>query len=486
MGFSLSYHIPISETISFMESIQNTLLQFRNCFSREVPHEWFIISVLAMMVRQENHGMTDFIRLFDLEPNQYENLVHFFKSDAWILQKISDKWTELVFKSPNISRITGMAILIMDGVKKSKEGRKMVGEKKLHQESENSGKGEFIHGHMFGGLGALLGNFCVPLSLRLHDGVDTIMEWIEDEERRGSHVQLMIRQTFEALLASGESAAIALGDRYFLSVTALKEILLLESTYNKKLHFVTKAKRSGVAYTEPPKRVKGKRGRPRIKGERVKLRDIFQSKFKEGSTEIQTSLMNLYGEKKMVKYYFQDLLWGQKHYQKLRFVWVEHEGRQEILVSTDLSMAPQTIIKLYACRFKVEPMFRNLKQEIGAFDYHFWTDAMPKLDYFKKKGTPDPLKGIEDEKIKGRIIKSLESTEMFTMCGCIALGLLQMKSLELVGEVDVRKMRYQRTYRTEHATLPTIRKYLGEQLFLGMAGPGLKSITEIINARRST
>jgi hypothetical protein len=33
----------------------------------------------------------------------------------------------------------------------------MPGVKKLHQESDNSSKGEYIHGHLYGGLGILAG-----------------------------------------------------------------------------------------------------------------------------------------------------------------------------------------------------------------------------------------------------------------------------------------------------------------------------------------
>ena len=60
----------------------------------------------------------------------------------------------------------------------------MPGVKRLHQESENSGKTEFIFGHMFGFIGVLVGNgdklFCLPLSASLHDGDKLMRKW-EDE-----------------------------------------------------------------------------------------------------------------------------------------------------------------------------------------------------------------------------------------------------------------------------------------------------------------
>jgi hypothetical protein len=45
-----------------------------------------------------------------------------------------------------------MTILVGDGVKQYKEARKMPGVKKLHQESGNSSKGEYIFGHLLGQL----------------------------------------------------------------------------------------------------------------------------------------------------------------------------------------------------------------------------------------------------------------------------------------------------------------------------------------------
>ena len=79
-------------------------------------------------------------------------------------------------------------ILIGDGVKESKEARYMPGVKKLHQESENSSKANYIFGHLFGAVGVLIGTpdkwFCLPLFLQLQDGVKTIFGWTSPTERQ--------------------------------------------------------------------------------------------------------------------------------------------------------------------------------------------------------------------------------------------------------------------------------------------------------------
>jgi hypothetical protein len=65
-------------------------------------------------------------------------------------------------------------VLIGDGIKAAKEANFMPGVKKLHQESENSGKAPWIFGHHFGVVGMLAGItekiFCIPLAAELHEG----------------------------------------------------------------------------------------------------------------------------------------------------------------------------------------------------------------------------------------------------------------------------------------------------------------------------
>ncbi len=95
-------------------------------------------------------------------------------------------------------------VLVGDGVKQSKEGRRMPGVKKLFQESENSAKPEYIHGHMFGGLGILAGSVrnwaCIPLSIRLHDCLQAAMEWKGASVSEASHVVQMVEDAAQPLL----------------------------------------------------------------------------------------------------------------------------------------------------------------------------------------------------------------------------------------------------------------------------------------------
>ena len=85
----------------------------------------------------------------------------------------------------------------------------MPGVKKLFQESGNSARPEYIHGHMFGGLGILAGSVrswvCIPLSIRLHDGLQTAREWKGASVPAAFHVIQMVEDTYHAACTFGDS-----------------------------------------------------------------------------------------------------------------------------------------------------------------------------------------------------------------------------------------------------------------------------------------
>ena len=105
--------------------------------------------------------------------------------------------------------------------------------------------------------------------------------------------------------------------------------------------------------------------------------------------QFQETEMELYGKRKSIWYYCIDLLWGQKLYQELRFVLVEMSGIQNILASTSLALDPLSVIRLYSYQFRIKCTFRELKQQIGTFCYHFAKSFY--LFYWKSKFQPDPL-----------------------------------------------------------------------------------------------
>ena len=452
--------------ITYIESI---LQHFRICFSREASFKWFVILIFGLMVRSDHLGVTAVIRELVLDPGWYVPFLNFFRSSAFTLSDIRKEWYRVVKAAAPLTRVCHRAIMVGDGLKSSKEGLRMPGVKKMKQESETSSKPQYIHGHFFGALGVVVSNmgkrFCLPLKINLQDGVREPASW---QLKKGiveltpkNHIEQIVESAFEAAEFIGNSFLLL--DGYFLSQTLLKVLDRLNQKRRRardsedQLVIITRAKKNCRGFLNPRKKLKG---RPSKKGKEVHLAELFQ--YKKRFTKA-TAWM--YGQNETISYYCINLLWGPGLYRKLRFVLVEWKGNRLIFVSTDLTIKPVTVIELYARRFSCEELFRELKQEMGAFCYRFWTKSHPKLSHFRKKDLPDILSSITDPREQRNILKTIKAIETFVACAAIAMGTLQMLALNADLSKDVLKCRYLRQYSSRTPSEASVMYYLRRNLF---------------------
>lgn len=461
-----------------LEFVNNILSRFRSCFSRSAAFNWFVTIVIGFMVRSDSLGITSIIRDLALQPCLYHSLDHFFRADSWEWAALFAKWCEIVAHIAPLQYVSEYVLLIGDGVKRASDGRFMPATKKMVQESEDSSKPTFIHGHFFGALGILVGSssksFCLPLSIRLHDGIKWIRRWRGEEHV--SHVVQMFRDGCRAVNYFGKSLLVL--DRYFLTVPLLMEWKAYAGNYPDLLHIVTRAKKNCTAY-ERPGAYKG-RGRKPVRGESIHLSDLFET----AAASFQTATIAIYGEKKEVRFLSKVYLWGSKWYQPLQFVLVEYDKKQSILVSTSLTLSPEDIIKAYGHRFSIEALFRELKQQLGGFCYHFWTKAVPKLDRYRRKGSSDPLEQITDTKQQKRILEAIKATEGYVMLCSIAIGILQLLCLRYEGKLQVSAFRYLRTPSREVMSEASMMEYLRKTLFRFMVQQKNLTVTKIILSKQ--
>lgn len=450
------------------EYLDQMLQSFRSCFSRMRTFRWFVILVTALILRDDHLGVTSTIRALDLRHKWYDCIIHFFRSGAYTTHGLREKWYSLVKEKATLLKVDGRVVLAGDGVKQSKEGLRMPGVKKLHQESEDSSKGEYIFGHLFGAVGAMAGtlknHLCIPLRMGIQDGLQETAGWKDSTVSGDSHVIQMIANGYEAARTLGKCIFVL--DRYFLTVPALRKLAELNASLSGELMaIVTKAKRNCHAYEKPDMQEGPKRGRPRKKGKSVLLNKLFETK----KGEFKQATVWMYGKRTEVRYLSRDLLWGQKLYRELRFVLVITGDLRSILVSTDTGLKPETIIELYATRFRIEECFKGLKQWFGGFSYHFWTKALGKLNHFKKKEEPDQLAFVLGDHDRGLVLKAVDATERFVLLSCIAMGLVQMMILREEDVTRIQDARYLRTKTEGKISEETLRYYLRRHLLFSLA-----------------
>jgi len=444
--------------------IEKLLSEFRSCFSRVRTYNWFLVIISALLVRYDSLGVTSFIRALSLEHHLYETMLHFFRSSACKTSGLKKCWHKTVWKNAPFIRIGNRPLLIGDGCKVVKEARYMPGVKKLCQESEDSSKPQFIHGHMFGGIGAAIGNhlnaFCIPLDLTIQDGLKETASWAKGNPGNSlSHVIQMIRNGHAITQTFASDTYFAL-DRYFLTVPLLMELCGLNESSAYRLDVITRAKTNCTAYYKPEENPVPRRGRPRKKGKAVRLKDLFATR----SSEFTRTTAFMYGEKQEVEYLSLSLLWGVKLYQELQFVLVKYGNATTILVSTDLSLDPVSIIEAYAHRFKIECMFREMKQQVHGFSYHFWNRELPRLNKFRKKTDPDPLAQVPEDS-RESVLGTIDAIERFVLCAEISMGLLQLIALKPCFVERIEKQRYLRTSSKGKVSEATVAVYLRTHFF---------------------
>ncbi|MCL1803262.1 MAG: transposase [Eubacteriaceae bacterium] len=423
------------------------------------------------MCRHDSLGATSIARALMLEPALYGCLMHFFHAHSWEAGKISQQWAGMLGRFAY--KAHGMPVLIADGVKAAKEGRKMPGAQKIALKT--GGKSAQIGiGQMFGAVGLLIGDGfaqCCPIvSIRLRSGQKGMAAWGGDEagETALSSAVLAYRDAAACAMAIGQKCALV-ADRAFLSVAGLREA----ACHAQWLDVVVRAKMNTAAYAEPT-------GRQRKKGSKAKLAELFETK----ASEFAATTVYVYGKLQRANYYSIDLLWGNGLWAKLRFVLLKPEsGSPMILACTDLGMDAEEIIELYGLRFKIEQGFKALKQTSFAFSSHFWAKQMPKLErHGKNKETDKSIGETTDPKARQAIKSAIKATNAFAQISAIALGVQQIISLRLDWASD--ELRWMRTPSRKRPSEGAIAEYMQRRILADIEGFSHLPIMRYIKCRQ--
>ena len=217
-----------------------------------------------------------------------------------------------------------------------------------HEHSQKPNRPKYIWGQQWVALGLSLtwGKICasLPLLLRLHKKVGN--------STKITTALTMIRTVLSLFRKAGTKVR-CLVDGWYMKSTFILPLL------RRGVHIVGQVRKDTALFQEPSPGT-GKRGRPRKYGEKWTPERIQQ-------LPIHTARLHIYGSLQEVKYRTTGCLARFLKGLPVIAVWCQLPGKNSwmLLLSTDLTLTPERIIKLYARRWKIEPMFNEIKHAYG-------------------------------------------------------------------------------------------------------------------------
>ena len=381
----------------------------RAACSRSRSFLWLLVALAGISVRNDLLGVTSIVRALGLAGQCYDRLLDFFHTKAVDPDALCRCWVKTVFaRMPGVHRVNGRPVLLGDGIKIPKRGRKMPAEKLLHQVSDCNTKPEYIMGHSIQAVSVLVSAattfFAVPLSARIHEG----LVFSNRDKRTLPKKFLSLVET----LGIAEPVYLV-ADAYYACRTMALGLVQSGS------HLVSRLRKTCVAFEPvPPPEGKRKRGRPRLYGCKIHLFTLFD----KSDDRWTTAASPVYGEKDVqIRYLCLDLLW--RPIRRLaRFVLVEHPDRGRIVfLCTDLALNPIQIIRLYGLRFKIEVSFKQAIRTLGAYSYHFRMRSMDKIG--SRSG--DQYLHRKTDQYRDAIRRKLAAYHRFIQIALISQGVLQ-------------------------------------------------------------
>ena len=391
----------------------------RPACQRSLTFVWMALVLMGLCSRSDNAGVTSFVRVLNLRGDAYHRCLPLFPSKALDLGVLTSCWVRLCLVLFRPFEVSSRLVCLADGIKAPKEGKCMPAVKYLHQQSASNTKPEYIMGHSLQAISLLVHSAAgqvaaIPLTSRIHEGL------VFSNRDSKTLLDKLVALLF-SITRVWNRPVVLVADAYYASGKVITP--LLDSGH----HLVTRAKTNAVAYLPVPKLENRGKGRPRIYGQKVRLKDLARD-----DSAFTSAPSPVYGERDvMVGFRVLDLLWKPVG-RVVRFCIVHHPVRGTIfLLSTDTSLAPLEILQLYGYRFKIELGFRQAVHVIGAYAYHFWMAGMKPL----RRGSGDQYLHRQTDAYRTAIRRKLRAYHVHVQLGCIAQGLLQHLSINHTAEV---------------------------------------------------
>jgi len=290
----------------------------------------------------------------------------FLAKSKWSLEVLQDRLVqfiisllgdELLFRGQYLVAVIDTSLMAIFG-------KKMAGVQRWHDHSGNADRGGYIRGHHWGLIGILVCRakqwICLPIIARLIFGKQ-VPAWTCEQEgiRKASFWDQSLALCFD-LVRKVKHPLIIIADAYFSKAPFIKGLR------GENIILVSRLRNDAVGWKKLPPQRQKRRGRPKSKGEQMRLRNLLKA------MPVQTASILRYGKEKIVHFVSTELFLRQAPF-PVKVVVVKTASNPLILVCSSETISAEDIIQLYAARFSIETAIEQMKGSLGWCDYQCYT-----------------------------------------------------------------------------------------------------------------
>jgi hypothetical protein len=330
---------------------------FRQCFpAQHVAYFRGYLWALAMLGTTRK-CMTNIARTCVFVDRHLASWERFLAEAQWDVRRVSQRLVHVLLQELGSQLYLCDALLAaVDTTLIPKVRGQIPGVQKWHDHSGNPARGESLVGHHWAliGLVSAWGQsyLCWPVLARLLPGQLNPLGFVAgaDGVRRLDFWTVVVALVRELRQHVGDRPLRVVADAYFSKAAFLNPLLA------EGITVISRLRKDAVGWDDPaPVLGKRPRGRPRKKGREWKLATLLRTE------PLMDLTVVIYGKTQTVHVVWRDV-WLRDLTQQVRVVVVATTHEPILLVSTDVTLSPAVIIQLYAARFPMELVLRDLKQ----------------------------------------------------------------------------------------------------------------------------
>ena len=321
----------------------------------------FLRLVAGWVVCPSRRTVTGILSYADPDGQRSHDAYHrFFRAGAWCTAQLFRAWASVLVEALCPA---GPLWLLTDDTVHKKTGRKMDGASWCRDAVRSTGQ------HVVYVWGLKL----VPLCLRV------VPPWGGEPLALPVNIRLY-RKGGPTLLELVEQTVNDIADWFperTFYLTADGFYAPLAGRGLPRTHVISRMRHDAALYTMPPIRRKGQIGRPPKKGQRLPS-PAEMAQHARSWKRVQTCER---GKPRTRLVHARTVLWYHvcPDREMLLVISRDPDGRErdDFFVTTDLNLAPQTVISEFANRWPIEDTFRNVKQFLGAEQPQCWMGRGP-------------------------------------------------------------------------------------------------------------